>query len=67
MTDSATITRERVGILAQAAGIWMAEKNFAAAAETLDGNRRGVLATFDLIPQDTAPAALMEPRWGVRP
>ena len=67
MADPDTITPERVRVLAEAAGISMPEKDEAGAAETLAGNRRGVLAKLDLIPQDTAPAAVMEPRWGVRP
>ena len=67
MADPETITPERVRVLAAAAGISMPEKDEAGAAETLSGNRRGVLAKLDLIPQDTAPAAVMEPRWGVRP
>ena len=67
MADGDTITPERVGILAEAAGVRMPQEDRAPAAEILAGNRRGVLAKFDLIPQDTAPAALMEPRWGVRP
>lgn len=67
MTDGNTITPERVRVLAEAAGIQMPEKDYAPAAEILAGNRKGVLAKFDLMPQDTPPAVLMEPRWGVRP
>ncbi len=62
-----TITAERVGVLAQAAGISMPTDHYNSAAEVLNGNRKGVLAKFDLIPQETAPAAVMEPRWGLRP
>lgn len=67
MADGDTITPERVRVLAEAAGIQIPEKDCAPVAEILASNRKGVLAKFDLIPQDTAPAALMEPRWGVRP
>ncbi len=66
MSDDDTITAERVGILAKAAGIQIPEKDYASAAETLNGNRIGVLAKLDMIPQETAPAVLMEPRWGNR-
>lgn len=62
-----TITAERVGVLAQAAGISMPMHHYGSAAEALNGNRKGVLAKFDLIPQETSPAAVMEPRWGIRP
>ncbi len=67
MADGDTITPERVRVLAEAAGITMPEADCAQAAEVLAGNRKGVLAKLDLIADDTAPAAVMEPRWGPRP
>lgn len=66
MADGDGITPERIGVLAQAAGVAIPEKDYSSAAEVLAGNRSGVLAKLDMIPLDTAPATLMEPRWGVR-
>lgn len=67
MADGDGITPERIASLAEAAGVRIPEADYAQTAEVLAGNRKGVLAKFDLIPQDTAPATLMEPRWGPRP